>query len=151
VATTANSHDGSPGDPAFALSSTASISFLKRALGHPAANIGAMWAGSAINVEYFIYGALLMGFGFSFYTALSIIILGNLSFFLLGLASLQGPEAGTTTLRSRGAAFGTRGARIISFFNWITRILLEIPLEDDRRDIEYASVRVETLPDMLDT
>ncbi len=59
-------------------------------------NIGALWAGSAINVEYFIYGALLMGFGFSFWSAVSIILIGNLSFFLLGLASLQGPETGTT-------------------------------------------------------
>jgi hypothetical protein len=33
-------------------------------------NIAALWAGTSINVEYFIYGALLMGFGFSFYTAL---------------------------------------------------------------------------------
>src|SRR5664280_2399969 len=49
-------------------------------------NIAALWAGTSINVEYFIYGALLMGFGFSFYTALWIIVIGNVSYFLLGLA-----------------------------------------------------------------
>ena len=54
-------------------------------------NIGALWTGSAINVEYFIYGALLMGFGFSFYTALSLIIIGNLSYFLLGPRLAAGP------------------------------------------------------------
>ena len=72
-----------------------------------------MWAGSAINVEYFVYGALLMGFGFSFTTALVIIVLGNLSFLLLGLASLQGQETGTTAFTISRAPFGTRGARIV--------------------------------------
>ncbi len=87
--------------------------------------IGAMWAGSAINVEYFVYGALLMGFGFSFTTALVIIVLGNLSFLLLGLASLQGQETGTTAFTISRAPFGTRGARIVSFFNWITQLGFE--------------------------
>ncbi|MEI6700264.1 MAG: hypothetical protein WCL38_00720, partial [Actinomycetota bacterium] len=31
-------------------------------------NIGAMWPRSSLHVEYFIYGALLMGFGFSFWS-----------------------------------------------------------------------------------
>ena len=53
-----------------------------------------------------------MGFGFSFYTALSIIIIGNLSYFLLGLASLQGPETGTTAFMISRAPFGTRGSRL---------------------------------------
>lgn len=88
-------------------------------------NIGAMWAGSAINVEYFIYGALLMGFGFTFKTALLLIVLGNLSFFLLGIASLQGQETGTTAFTISRAAFGTRGSRLMSFFNWITQLGFE--------------------------
>lgn len=87
--------------------------------------IAGMWAGSAINVEYFIYGALLMGFGFSFATALSIIVIGNLSFLLLGVASLQGPETGTTAFNINRAAFGTRGSRLLSFFNWITMLGFE--------------------------
>ncbi|MFI5035181.1 MAG: purine-cytosine permease family protein [Acidimicrobiales bacterium] len=90
-----------------------------------ARNIGALWAGTSINVEYFIYGALLMGFGFSFYTALSIIVLGNLSYFLLGLASLQGPETGTTAFLISRAPFGTRGSRIVAFFNWLTQLGFE--------------------------
>jgi len=88
-------------------------------------NIGAMWAGSSINVEYFVYGALLMGFGFSFWNALILIVVGNLSFLLLGLASLQGPETGTTAFIISRAAFGTRGSRIAAFFNWITMLGFE--------------------------
>jgi purine-cytosine permease-like protein len=118
-------HDGSTGDPTFRVEQHG-IDFIPESERWATPrNIGALWAGSAINVEYFIYGALLMGFGFSFSTALSIIVLGNLSFLLLGLASLQGPEAGTTAFTISRAAFGTRGSRIVSFFNWITQLGFE--------------------------
>ena len=120
-----DTHDGSPGDPAFRVEQRG-IDFVPESERWATPrNIGALWAGSAINVEYFIYGALLMGFGFSFMTALSIIVLGNLSFFLLGLASLQGPEAGTTAFIISRAPFGTQGSRVVSFFNWITQLGFE--------------------------
>ena len=118
-------HDGSPGDEAFKVE-THGIDFIPESERWATPrNIGAMWAGSAINVEYFIYGALLMGFGFSFWTAVSIIVLGNLSYLLLGVASLQGQETGTTAFTTSRAAFGTRGSRIVSFFNWITQLGFE--------------------------
>ena len=118
-------HDGSPGDEAFKIE-TRGIDFIPETERWATPrNIGAMWAGSAINVEYFVYGALLMGFGFSFWTAVSIIVIGNLSFLLLGVASLQGQEAGTTAFTASRAAFRTRGSRIVSFFNWITQLGFE--------------------------
>ncbi len=118
-------HEGSTGDPTFRVE-THGIDFISESERWATPrNIGAMWAGSALNVEYFIYGALLMGFGFSFTTALTIIVIGNLSFFLLGLASLQGPEAGTTAFTISRAAFGTKGGRIVAFFNWITQLGFE--------------------------
>ncbi|MGH9292361.1 MAG: purine-cytosine permease family protein [Acidimicrobiales bacterium] len=85
-----------------------------------------MWAGASVNIEYFIYGAILMTFGFSFYEALSLIIIGNLTFFLLGLTSLQGPQAGTTTFAVNRAAYGPHGTRVISLFNWLTQIGFEV-------------------------
>ena len=54
-------------------------------------DIFGMWAGASVQVEYFLYGAILMTFGFTFAQALSLIIIGNLSYLLLGLCSLQGP------------------------------------------------------------
>ncbi|MDE3139979.1 MAG: cytosine permease [Acidobacteriota bacterium] len=119
------SHDGSTGDEAFRIE-THGIDFIgENERWATPRNIGAMWAGSAINVEYFVYGALLMGFGFSFWTAMSIIVIGNLSFLLLGVASLQGQETGTTAFTVSRAAFGTRGSRVVSFFNWITQLGFE--------------------------
>jgi len=125
VSSILESHDGSAEDQPFHLERRG-IDFIPEGERWATArNIGALWTGSAINVEYFVYGALLMGFGFSFYTALSLIIIGNLSFFLLGLASLQGPETGTTAFTISRAAFGVRGSRLVSFFNWITQLGFE--------------------------
>ena len=57
-----------------------------------------MWAGAVWNVEFVVYGALaVVVFGLSFAQAVLVILIGNLFYFLTGLASLQGPEAGTTT------------------------------------------------------
>jgi purine-cytosine permease-like protein len=85
-----------------------------------------MWAGASIQVEYFVYGAILMTFGFTFAQALSLIIIGNLSYFLLGLCSLQGPQTGTTVFAINRAGFGPNGNRLIAFFNWATQIGFEV-------------------------
>ncbi|HEY6429072.1 MAG TPA: cytosine permease, partial [Acidimicrobiales bacterium] len=89
-------------------------------------DIGGMWAGASVQIEYFIYGAILMTFGLTFAQVVIIIVLGNLSFFLLGLCSLQGPNAGTTVFAINRAPFGPNGGRPISFFNWITQIGFEV-------------------------
>ena len=89
-------------------------------------DIFGMWAGASVQIEYFIYGAILMTFGLTFLQVLVIIILGNLSFFLLGLCSLQGPNAGTTVFAINRAGYGPNGSRPISFFNWITQIGFEV-------------------------
>jgi NCS1 family nucleobase:cation symporter-1 len=89
-------------------------------------HIFGMWAGASVQIEYFIYGCILMGFGFSFGQVLSLIIIGNLSFFLLGLCSLQGPQTGTTVFAINRAAYGPNGSRPISFFNWLTQIGFEV-------------------------
>lgn len=85
----------------------------------------AMWAGASFQVEYFVYGIALMTFGFSFSQALILTVIGNCSFLLVGIASLQGPIAGTTAMTINRAPFGARGARLIAVFNWLTQIGFE--------------------------
>ncbi len=89
-------------------------------------DIFGMWAGVSVQVEYFIYGAILMTFGLTFAQVLFVIVLGNLSYLLLGLCSLQGPNTGTTVFAINRAPFGPNGSRPISFFNWITQIGFEV-------------------------
>src|SRR5215469_6816159 len=86
-----------------------------------------MWAGAVWNVEFVIYGALaVVVFGLSFAQAIVVILIGNLFYVLTGLASLQGPQAGTTTFGVSRAPFGPNGNRLPSFFNWITQVGFEI-------------------------
>ena len=86
-----------------------------------------MWAGAVWNVEFVVYGALaVVVFGLSFAQAVSIILIGNLFYLLTGLASLQGPQAGTTTFAISRAPFGPNGNRLPSFFNWVTQVGFEI-------------------------
>src|SRR6202050_1429433 len=57
-----------------------------------------MWAGAVWNVEFVVYGGLAVGvFGLSCAQAVVVILIGNLFYLLTGLASQQGPRAGTTT------------------------------------------------------
>jgi nucleobase:cation symporter-1, NCS1 family len=86
-----------------------------------------MWAGGVWNVEFVVYGAIgVVIFGLDFAQAVVVVVLGNISYFLTGLASLQGPEAGTTVFAISRAPFGPRGNKLPSFFNWVTQVGFEI-------------------------
>ncbi len=85
-----------------------------------------LWAGAVWNVEFFVYGALMIYFGLSFAQAVLAIVIGNLFYALLGFASLWGPDAGTTAFMVSRAPFGRNGNRLPSLFNWITQVGFEI-------------------------
>ena len=85
-----------------------------------------LWAGAIWNVEFLVYGALIVSFGLSFTQAVIAILVGNVFYVLLGLASLQGPDTGTTALMVSRAPFGRNGNRAPALFNWITQVGFEI-------------------------
>jgi nucleobase:cation symporter-1, NCS1 family len=85
-----------------------------------------LWAGAIWNVEYLVYGALIVSFGLSFFQAVIAIVVGNLVYAFMGLASLMGPEAGTTQFMVSRAPFGRNGNRVPSVFNWLTQVGFEI-------------------------
>ena len=85
-----------------------------------------LWAGAIWNVEFLVYGALIVSFGLSFWQAVAAIVIGNLSYALMGLSSLAGPDSGTTTFMVSRAPFGRNGNRAPSFFNWITQVGFEV-------------------------
>jgi purine-cytosine permease-like protein len=88
--------------------------------------IAGLWAGASVNIEYLVYGAILAGFGFSFAQCVILIVAGNLSWALVGLTSLQGPQAGTTTFGVNRAPYGPNGSKLIALFNWLTQIGFEV-------------------------
>ncbi len=78
--------------------------------------------GGAVHVEYVVYGALIISFGLRFWQAALVIVVGNLSYLITGIGSLQGPAAGTPVFAIARAPFGPRGARSVSVFNWMTQV-----------------------------
>ena len=86
-----------------------------------------MWAGALFNVEYVVYGALLIvAFDLRFWQALVVVAIGNLSYLITGLGSLQGPRAGTAAFTINRAPFGPNGAKLIAVFNWMTQVGYEV-------------------------
>ncbi len=85
-----------------------------------------LWAGAVFNVEFFFYGTLIMTFGLSVGQAILAVVVGNLFYSLLGWASLQGPETGTTAFMVSRAPFGQNGNRLVALFNWVTQVGFEI-------------------------
>jgi purine-cytosine permease-like protein len=85
-----------------------------------------LWAGAVFNVEFFFYGFLISTFGLSFGQCLLAIVVGNVFYALLGLASLQGPAVGTTAFVVSRAPFGHNGNRVVALFNWITQVGFEV-------------------------
>ena len=88
-------------------------------------SLGWMWAGGLCNVEYVVYGAIVLSFGLSLPQAIAVILVGNLTYVLAGLASLPGPAAGTSTFALSRAAFAPTGAQGLSVFNWLTMVAYE--------------------------
>src|SRR5271155_5332326 len=85
-----------------------------------------LWSGAVFNVEFLFYGTLIMTFGLTVTQAIIAIIVGNLGYALLGLASLQGPKTGTTAFMVSRAPFGQNGNRLVALFNWFTQVGFEI-------------------------
>jgi purine-cytosine permease-like protein len=86
-----------------------------------------MWSGALFNVEYVVYGALLIvAFGLRFWQAAIVIVVGNLSYLVAGLGSLQGPRAGTAAFTINRAPYGPNGAKLIAAFNWVTQVGYEV-------------------------
>ncbi|WGW14130.1 cytosine permease [Saxibacter everestensis] len=85
-----------------------------------------LWAGTTTTVFTVVYGALVVTLGLNFIQAVVAIILGNLlAYPLLGLASVQGPKTGTTTLTVSRASYGPKGGRILGVFGWLTLVGFE--------------------------
>ncbi|MFF4415009.1 purine-cytosine permease family protein [Streptosporangium sp. NPDC001559] len=85
-----------------------------------------LWTGTTMGVFTLVYGTVVVSLGLSFPQAVLAIVIGNLlSFPLVGLTSLQGPAVGTSTMAVSRAAFGPKGARVLSFFGWINMVGFE--------------------------
>ena len=86
-----------------------------------------MWGGTTANVLVFVYGSLLIVIGLSFWQAVGVILIASfVGYMLLGLASLIGPNAGTSSLITARAPFGINFNRFNAFSNWALVVGYEV-------------------------
>jgi nucleobase:cation symporter-1, NCS1 family len=79
-----------------------------------------VWLGANVIFTYIIDGAIILGFGLSFWPAVAAIVIGNLFAILVGLGAVAGPRAGTATLVISRSAFGVLGNVPAALLSWIT-------------------------------
>lgn len=80
------------------------------------------WFGANVIFTYVVLGAIVGSLGLDLWESLTVVVLGNLLYVLVGLTSIAGPRAGTATLTASRAAFGTRGNKAPSLLSWLTTI-----------------------------
>src|SRR3954451_24927596 len=68
-----------------------------------------IWFGANVIFTYVVVGAIIVSFGLGFWAAVTVALVGNLFYVLLGLVSVPGARAGTATLVVSRSAFGVRG------------------------------------------
>ena len=86
-----------------------------------------MWGGTTANVLVFVYGSLLIVIGLSFAQAAAVIVIASfVGYMLTGLASLIGPNAGTSSLAAARAPFGINFNRFNAFSNWALVVCYEV-------------------------
>jgi NCS1 family nucleobase:cation symporter-1 len=78
-----------------------------------------MWAGSLCNVLPVVFGGLLPLFGLSFAQSVLAVLIGNLTWVMVGFASQAGPDAGTTVMMISRAPYGPNGSRPVGASSWL--------------------------------
>ena len=84
-----------------------------------------MWAGAIWNVEFVVYGALIVSFGLSYLQAVSAILVGNLAYLSWAGPACLAPRPGPRP-HGQPSPLGSNGNRVPSLFNWITQVGFEI-------------------------
>jgi NCS1 family nucleobase:cation symporter-1 len=81
-----------------------------------------IWFGANVIFTYVISGAIIVSFGLGFWAAVTVAVVGNLFYVLVGLCSIPGARAGTATMVVSRSAFGVIGNVPAAFLSWLTAV-----------------------------
>lgn len=81
-----------------------------------------VWAATVMSMTGFLLGGIVGTLGLPIYLVIIAILIGNLSFLLVGLLSITGPQAGTSMITISRASLGQRGYWLGSFLSWLTAV-----------------------------
>src|SRR5919199_3171199 len=88
--------------------------------GHPR-TLATLWFAANMGLPVWLVGALALGLGLAFPTALAAIVLGNLiGCGLLALTASMGPAIGMPQLPFTRHSFGRRGVYLPAVLNWLS-------------------------------
>jgi len=79
-----------------------------------------IWAGALMGIVDLVIGAVVISLGLNLWAAVAAIVIGNLSYVFVGLAAMNGPAAGTSTIVVSRAAFGVRGNAPTNLLSFLT-------------------------------
>jgi purine-cytosine permease-like protein len=80
-----------------------------------------IWAGALVGIVDLVIGAVILSLGLSLWQAVGAIVIGNfVSYIFMGLAAMNGPAGGTSTIVLSRAAFGVRGNAPTNLLSFLT-------------------------------
>lgn len=80
-----------------------------------------IWAGALIGIVDLVIGAVILSLGLDIWQAVLAILIGNgISYVFMGLAAMNGPAGGTSTIVLSRAAFGVRGNAPTNLLSFLT-------------------------------
>jgi purine-cytosine permease-like protein len=93
--------------------------------GHPR-ELFAVWAASNVTYLYIVLGGALIGLGLNAWQAITVVVLGNLFWVMVGVLSISGPASGTPSAVVMRAMFGIRGNRVnVAIIGWVISVAYE--------------------------
>ncbi len=78
-----------------------------------------VWFSGNLGILGVLFGAMIVSFSLSFWEAVIVALIGSLSFFLVGILSIAGRDAGQPMMALSARVFGVRGNKLMALINWI--------------------------------
>ncbi|MCY0881565.1 MAG: cytosine permease, partial [Firmicutes bacterium] len=85
-------------------------------------NIGSVWFAGNLSFTYLVIGAAVWSYGLSLAQGVLAIVIGLLSFILIGYLGLPGYASGLPTMAWSRSLFGTRGNVVVSLMAWLNMV-----------------------------
>lgn len=104
----------------FGMIETRGIDYVPRAErhGHPR-ELFSIFATASISYSNIIVGGLLPMFGLSLWQSILVVLLGNLTWLLVGILACSGPSAGTPSTMITRSMYGVHGNKInVAWTSW---------------------------------
>lgn len=81
-----------------------------------------VWFTGNLTFTYLLFGGILIQLGLSLWTAVTLAVVFNAAWILVGLMATAGPKTGTATMVVSRAQYGVRGNRLSCFFNLVINL-----------------------------